>query len=83
MYQRISEYIDFINELNETLPKDSHLRDSPAFKQLMSYSKISKLTIIQHSEPENLLGASDFTEKTIHKRIEQGYRDTKKQLHLS
>jgi NTE family protein len=82
MYQRISDYIDFIKELNEVLPKDSHLRDSPAFKQLMSYSKISKLTMIQHSDSENLLGASDFTEKTINKRIEQGYRDTKQQLGL-
>ena len=82
MYERISDYIDFISELNEILPKDSHLRDSPAFKQLMSYSKISKLTMIQHSEPENLLGASDFTEKTINKRIEQGYHDTKEQLAL-
>ena len=82
MYQRTSEYIDFINELNEVLPKDSHLRDSPAFKQLMSYSKISKLTMIQHSAPENLLGASDFTEKTIKARINQGYHDTKEQLSL-
>jgi predicted acylesterase/phospholipase RssA len=82
MYQRTSDYIDFINELNETLPNDSHLRDAPAFKQLMSYSKISKLTMIQHSEPENLLGASDFTEKTINQRIELGYRDAKQQLGL-
>ncbi|MFT6221530.1 MAG: putative acylesterase/phospholipase RssA [Candidatus Endobugula sp.] len=82
MYERISDYIDFISELNEILPKDSHLRNSPAFKQLMSYSKISKLTMIQRSEPENLLGASDFTEKTINQRIEQGYHDTKKQLSL-
>jgi NTE family protein len=82
MYQRTSDYIDFINELNETLPKDSRLRDAPAFKQLMSYSKISKLTMIQHSDPENLLGASDFTEKTINQRIAQGYRDTKEQLNV-
>ena len=82
MYQRTSDYIDLINELNETLADDSHLRDAPEFKQLMSYSKISKLTMIQHSDPENLLGASDFTEKTINQRIEQGCRDTKQQLDL-
>lgn len=82
MYQRTSDYIDFINELDNTLPSDSPLRQSPAFKQLMSYSKISKLTMIQHSEFENILGTADFTEKTIKRRIAQGYRDTKKQLKL-
>lgn len=80
MFSRIKDYIEFIEGVDKELDKKSALRNSPAFKQLMSYSKIDKLTVIKYAGEENMLGISDFTEKTITSRIEQGYADGLKHL---
>lgn len=80
LFDRTSNVIELINALNEELPKDSHLRDTIAFKKLMSYSKIDKLTVIKYSGEESVLGISDFTQKTIERRIKLGYEDGLKHL---
>ena len=75
LFDRTQRNIEFIKTLDEELPKNSHLREAPAFKQLMGYSKVDKLTVIKYKGEENMLGISDFTEKTITRRISQGYQD--------
>ncbi len=75
MFNRTKDYIDMVRVLDEELPEGSSLRETSAFKQLMSYSKIDKLTIIQYTGDENMLGITDFTEKTINRRFELGYED--------
>lgn len=75
LFERTKNNIDFVQVLDKELPKDSPLRQAPAFKQLMGYSKIDKLTVIKYKGEENMLGITDFTEKTIRRRIELGYQD--------
>lgn len=75
LFDRTKNNIEFVQVLDKELPKDSPLRQAPAFKQLMGYSKIDKLTVIKYEGEENVLGISDFTEKTIKRRIELGYAD--------
>ena len=75
LFERTKNNIDFVQVRDNELPKDSPLRQAPAFKQLMGYSKIDKLTVIKYKGEENMLGITDFTEKTIRRRIELGYQD--------
>lgn len=75
MFNRTKDYIDFFNAINKELPKDSKVRESAAFKQLQGYSRIDKLTVIKYKGEESMLGISDFTQKTIDRRIKQGYAD--------
>ncbi len=75
MFGRTRDYIEFIEGVDKELAEDSPLRNSPAFKQLMGYSKIDKLTVIKYTGDETMLGISDFTQKTIESRIAHGYAD--------
>ena len=75
MFSRTKNNIELIEAIDKELPADSPLRSTPGFQQLMGYSKIDKLTVIKYTGDENMLGISDFTEKTIERRIDMGYAD--------
>lgn len=81
-YSTLNDYIDLIRAINEELPQNSQLRQNESYQKLMGYKKIQRLTVIRHTEPELLTGGADFTQKSITKRIEQGYKDAKQQLAL-
>lgn len=79
-YARWNDTIDMIHAIDADLPKDSAVRKTPLFKSLAKARKIDAVHVIRHSEPELLTGGADFTEKSIMRRIAQGYRDTISQL---
>ena len=79
-YARTTAYIDMMGEIDKELPKESKIRALPAYKKLMSYKKIHKFTVIRNNSEEPLLGGADFTEQTIERRIEQGYKDGRASL---
>lgn len=81
-YSTLNDYIDLMHAIDKELPEGSQIRQNNAYQKLMSYKKIHRLTVIRHTEPELLTGGADFTQKSISRRIEQGYRDAKQQLVL-
>ncbi len=80
LFNRTKDYIDFMEKLDKELPKGSKIRKTAGFKQLNSYNKIDKLTVIKYTGEENVLGIADFTQQTIERRIALGYQDGLKHL---
>ena len=74
-YTRTNDYIDLMRLIDKELPKNSKIKDMPAYKKIMSYKKIHKLSVIRNLSPEPLVGGADFTPLTIQRRIDQGYHD--------
>lgn len=79
-----NELIDLFAQIDGELAKNSKIRKLPLYQEVMKYQKIHKLTIIRQTAQDDVLGeavgTADFREKTINRRVEQGYQDAKTHL---
>ncbi|MDQ5984937.1 MAG: hypothetical protein CSYNP_00635 [Syntrophus sp. SKADARSKE-3] len=75
LYKKYGAFVDLIQEIDRTLPKNSPLRQYKAYKGLMHHRKIDRYIVIGESGVGAEGSASDFSCKTLKKRIEAGYND--------
>ena len=80
LFQRMNDYVDLIQQIDQALPADSPLRQLPGYRDLKRHRKIDSFLVFTITTPETHSGASDFSQAAIERRIAAGYRDALTQL---
>lgn len=80
LFDKMHDYIDLMQQLDQTLPPESTLRQHPGYQDLKRHKKIDSFLVINATTPESASGASDFSQDAIERRIIAGYQDTITQL---
>lgn len=80
LFEKMNTFVDLIGQIDQALPPESTLRQLPGYQELKRHKKIDSCLVITSSTPEATSGASDFSQATIERRIEAGYRDALTQL---
>jgi len=80
LFQKMNDYVDLIQQIDQALPPDSTLRQLPGYLELKRHRKIDSFLVITMTTPELHSGASDFSRAAIERRIASGYHDTLTQL---
>ncbi len=78
-----NEFVDLIQQIDQTLPQESTLRLHPGYQELKRHRKIDSFMVITSTTPGATSGASDFSQATIESRIAAGYHDACIQLENS
>jgi NTE family protein len=80
LFEKMNDYVDLIQQIDQALPPDSTLRQLPGYLELKRHRKIDSFLVLTSTTPEATSGASDFSQTTIERRIASGYRDALTQL---
>ena len=80
LFQKMNDYVDLIQQIDQALPPDSTLRQLPGYLELKRHRKIDSFLVITMTTPELHSGASDFSQAAIERRIASGYHDALTQL---
>ncbi len=80
LFQKMNDYVDLIQQIDQALPSDSTIRQLPGYKELKRHRKIDSFLVFTMTTPELHSGASDFSQTTIERRIAAGYHDALAQL---
>jgi predicted acylesterase/phospholipase RssA len=80
LFAKMNAYVDLIQQIDQTLPPESTLRQCPGYQELKRHKKIDSFLAIASTTPEAASGASDFSRAAIERRIEAGYHDALAQL---
>lgn len=82
LFAKINAFVDLIQQIDQTLPPESTLRQCPGYQELKRHKKIDSFLVITSTTPEATSGASDFSSAAIERRIAAGYQDALTQLHV-
>src|SRR3954454_11603827 len=74
-FDQMSNVVDLIAQVDDTLPADSPIRSDPLFATLRAHRKIDHLNVVTSSLPPELSNAGDFSHSSIEARIQAGYQD--------
>ena len=74
-FNKIDTFIDMIQKIDVTIPKDSDIRQDEGYRELCSHKKIDAFKVISAKLAHELSNAGDFSKASIEARIEAGYRD--------
>jgi NTE family protein len=80
LFAKMNDYVELIEQIDQTLPPESPLRQCPGYQELKGHKKIDSFLAITSTTPEAASGASDFSREAIERRIEAGYHDALAQL---
>jgi NTE family protein len=80
LFEKMNDYVDLIQQIDQALPADSALRQLPGYLELKRHKKIDKFFVITMTAPEVRSGASDFSRAAIERRIAAGYNDALTQI---
>lgn len=80
LFQKMNEYVDLIQQLDQALPPDSTIRQLPGYKELKRHRKIDSFLVFTMTTSESHSGASDFSKAAIERRITAGYNDALTQI---
>lgn len=80
LFEKVNDYVDLIQQLDQVLPADSALRQLPGYLDLRRHKKIDSFFSITMTAPELRSGASDFSRAAIERRIAAGYQDALTQI---
>jgi predicted acylesterase/phospholipase RssA len=80
LFQHMNDYVDLIQQIDQSLPLDSPIRNHPGFKDLKRHQKIDSFLVFTMTTSESHSGASDFSKSAIERRIAAGYQDAVAQL---
>jgi NTE family protein len=78
-FEKFNSYIGLVEEIDKTLGEDHPIRQTEGYKELQKYKRIDAASVIRAHLPPELTNASDFSEASIEKRIDAGYRDAMEQ----
>lgn len=85
-FDQMNNTIDLMQEINQTLPANSPIRQNKTYQKLLSHKKIKPPVLLQY-QAEGVEGTDDFTPEAMDYRVRQGYRDAlsaiKKQQQVS
>lgn len=76
----MNAYVDLIQQIDQTLPRDSTLRQLHGYQELKRHRKIDSFLVISMTTSESHSGASDFSQAAIERRITAWYHDALTQL---
>jgi predicted acylesterase/phospholipase RssA len=82
---QVNQYVDTIQAIDEALndlPKAERdrIRNMDGYKRLINFKCIRDVVLIQNLDPELVSGPSDFSHKTLARRMKSGYRDASQAL---
>jgi len=80
LFQKMNDYVDLIQQIDQALPPGSTIRQLPGYLELKRHRKIDSFLVITMTTPELHSGASDFSRAAIERRIASGYHDALTQL---
>ncbi|HEX6555101.1 MAG TPA: patatin-like phospholipase family protein [Ktedonobacteraceae bacterium] len=80
LFQKMNDYVDLIQQIDQAVPPGSTLRQHPGYLELKRHRKIDLFFVITMTTPELHSGASDFSQAAIERRIATGYHDALTQL---
>ena len=80
LFQKMNDYVDLIQQIDQALPPGSTIRQLPGYLELKRHRKIDSFLVITMTTPELHSGASDFSRAAIERRIAAGYHDALTQL---
>jgi NTE family protein len=78
LFDKIDRMITIMESVDAELPKDSPVRSSDEYKEMLSHRRIDSFTIIEAKLDHDLANASDFSRSSIDTRIEAGYNEAKR-----
>jgi NTE family protein len=74
-FEKFNNYIELVEEIDNTLEEEHPVRQTEGYKDLQKYKRIDAASVIRAHLPPELANASDFSKASIEERIEAGYRD--------
>jgi NTE family protein len=80
LFEKMNDFVDLIQQIDQALPPESTLRQHPGYRELKRHRKIDSFLVITATTPGATTGANDFSQATIERRIASGYHDTLAQL---
>lgn len=80
LFQKMNDYVELIQQIDQELPPGSTIRQLPGYLELKRHRKIDSFLVITMTTPELHSGASDFSRAAIERRIAAGYHDALTQL---
>lgn len=78
-FDKISQFVDLMDQIDLGLPANSKIRQNPTYEALRAHRKINHFNVVTSSLSPALSKASDFSRSTIQARIQAGYDDAIKQ----
>ena len=75
LFEKMNDFVDLIQQIDQALPPDSPLRQHPGYRELERHRKIDTFLVFTSNTPEATSGASDFSQAAIEQRIASGYHD--------
>lgn len=75
LFEKMNDFVDLIQQIDQALPPDSPLRQHPGYQELERHRKIDTFLVFTSNTPEATAGASDFSQTAIERRIAAGYHD--------
>ncbi len=80
LFEKMNAYVDLIGKIDQALPPESELRLHPGYQELQRHRKIDSFLVFTSTTPGSALGASDFSQTAIERKIAAGYHDALTQL---
>ena len=74
-FEKFNNFIELVEQIDNTLEEDHPVRQSEGYKELHKYKRIDAASVIRAHLPPELANAGDFSKASIEGRIEAGYRD--------
>jgi NTE family protein len=74
-FEKINNFVELVERLDESLDPDDPIRQEEGYIELRKHKKIDAASIIRANLRPDLTNAGDFSKASIEERIEAGYRD--------
>jgi NTE family protein len=74
-FDKIDQLVDLMAAIDAVLPEGSPIRSDPTYEAMRAYRKINHFNVVTSSLSAELSNASDFSHRSIEKRIRAGYDD--------
>jgi predicted acylesterase/phospholipase RssA len=78
--RKVNDYIEVVNAIDQAVPADHPIRLLPGYARLKQNTFVHDILYIQNNNPAIVVGAFDFSERTIEARVHAGYRDAEAAL---
>jgi len=75
LYNKYGAFVDVMKKIDQALPADSPIRNHEGYKDLIRHRKIDRAIVIGEAGTGAGGASSDFSKKTLNRRIEDGFAD--------
>jgi NTE family protein len=78
-FEKINNFVELVERLDESLNPDDPIRQEEGYIELRKHKRIDAASITRANLRPELTNAGDFSKASIEERIEAGYRDAMEQ----